>query len=299
MIVQRLKNFAARPLNQKILTTLFFMRQGLAKLPYLLIPLRLPIPPSDMATLWWSYVIPGYRTECGFFEYWGQDVGDLCFLRRILRPGMVFFDVGAYHGLFTLVAAKVLGKRGRVIAFEPSPRELRRLRFHLRLNRLSGVEVVPSAVGSHNGARRFFVVRSEDTSMNSLQPPPIESTVEETTVGTVSLDQYCRENGIDAVDLIKIDVEGGELEVFLGAQRILTLHRPFIICEVLDRVTLPWGYPARQIVDWLENCGYHWFDFDLDGYLRPHAKRTDYSQVKNYLAVPAEKLSVVGKWLRS
>ena len=82
MIVQRLKNFAARPLNQKILTTLFFMRQGLAKLPYLLIPLRLPIPPSDMATLWWSYVIPGYRTECGFFEYWGQDVGDLCFLRR-------------------------------------------------------------------------------------------------------------------------------------------------------------------------------------------------------------------------
>ncbi|PYU14115.1 MAG: hypothetical protein DMG29_10430, partial [Acidobacteria bacterium] len=69
MIVQRLKNFVARPLDQKILTTLFFMRQGLAKLPYLPIPLRLPIPPSDMATLWWSYVIPGYRTECGFFEY--------------------------------------------------------------------------------------------------------------------------------------------------------------------------------------------------------------------------------------
>jgi hypothetical protein len=94
---------------------------------------------------------------------------------------------------------------------------------------------------------------------------------------------------IDNVDLIKIDVEGGEAETFRGADRLLGHLRPSIICEVLDRVTRPWGYPAREIISQLRTYDYEWFDILPDGSLAPHPPRMEYPEVRNYLAVPREK----------
>ena len=92
--------------------------------------------PSDEIQFWWSYVVPYFDATRGFFDYWGHDLGDLRFLWRNLKPGIVFLDIGAHHGIYSIVAAKKLGTNGTVVAFEPSSREYRRLRLHLRLNRL-------------------------------------------------------------------------------------------------------------------------------------------------------------------
>ena len=296
-ILQRIKRFAGRPPGQKAHTLRFLLRQSLAKLPFVPVPIRLEIAPEDVETFWWSYVVPPFHAERGFLDYWGEDVGDLRFLWRILRANMVFFDVGAYHGFYTLVAARKLRGRGLIVAFEPSPREHRRLRLHLRLNGLSSVRCEPLAAAAASARRRFFVVSSADTTMNSLRHPAVEGAIEETLVETVSLDHYCRQNGLQRVDVLKVDAEGGELEVFAGATGLLESCRPLILCEVLDKVTQPWGYRAREIVDMLRRFDYEWFDLLPTGDLQPHVRREDYPEVRNYLAVPMEKRAEIEQWI--
>lgn len=73
-----------------------------------------------------------------------------------------------------------------------------------------------------------------------------------------------------SVDFMKLDVEGGELSVLQGAQRLLeSAPRPVILTEVQDIRTQPWGYRAREIISFLSDKGYRWFSISADGSLAP------------------------------
>jgi FkbM family methyltransferase len=128
------------------------------------------------------------------------------------------FDVGANLGAYTMLFAQWAGATGRVFAFEPSPASLQGLRRHLRLNSIDEiVDVVPKAVCDRAGSATFFVDRSGGTSglhtSTGAQSAPI-------TVETTSLDRFCLEHHVKPA-VIKIDVEGAELEVLRGARSIL------------------------------------------------------------------------------
>jgi FkbM family methyltransferase len=86
------------------------------------------------------------------------EVTEVRLLQKFLHPGMTVMDVGAHHGWYTLLASKHVGKRGKVIAFEPSPRECRRLEKHLRFNRCSNVHLERCAAGSEPGEADLFLV---------------------------------------------------------------------------------------------------------------------------------------------
>jgi len=73
---------------------------------------------------------------------------EIHFVENFLKEGMTVLDIGAHHGFYTILASKKVGPSGRVIAFEPSPRERRRLLLHLKLNQCSNVKVEPSYVHS-------------------------------------------------------------------------------------------------------------------------------------------------------
>lgn len=238
---------------------------------------------------WWSYVVPYFDPGRGFFEYWGHDMSDLRFLWRNLKPGMVFLDIGAHHGIYSIVAAKRLGTSGRVVAFEPSSREFRRLRLHLQLNRMGLVHAEPVAIGAATATRKFFQVVGGDSTRGGLRPPAIPDELTETSVETVRLDDYISRSALDHVDIVKLDVEGGELEVLQGASNVLTKFRPVFICEVLDAATRAWGYEAREIVLKFQSYGFEWYEFRSDGSIVPHNIRNDYPDVRNYLAVPRER----------
>jgi FkbM family methyltransferase len=287
--IRRLQGFLRKPAEERRTTARFFAAKWLSRLPYAPHRVRLKLAPGEEMHFWWSYFPMSFKPERGLFEYWDDDGGDLRFLWKNLRPGMTFLDVGAYHGLYSLIAAKKLGRGGKVIAFEPSPRERQRMQTHLRQNRIRSVAIEPYALSTGEGVASLNVVIDGFTTMNSLRPPQIDHPTKQVTVDTTSLDAYLDRKKIDRVDLMKIDTEGGEVDAFRGAHRLLSQLRPTIISEVLDLVTRAWGYTASDIMKLVRSYDYEWFDILPDGNTRPHEPKQEYMGAKNYLAVPREK----------
>lgn len=279
-----------RSWSDRLLTARFLLRQSLAKLSYAPVPVHLKVDENEVIDFWWSYIVPYFEPARGFFDYWGHDSSELRFLWHTLQPGMVFFDIGAYHGIYSLVASRRLEDSGHVIAFEPSPREFSRLRLHLRWNGVRRARAECCAVGARAEERTFFQVSSGDTTRNSLRPPATTDSLKEVRVKTISLDQYIAGFPLDRVDIVKLDVEGGEMEVLGGASSLLTRLRPIFICEVLDAATQPWGYEAREIIAALSRHDFAWLEFRPGGGLSPHQIQDHYPEVKNFVAVPREKL---------
>ncbi|HTV60782.1 MAG TPA: FkbM family methyltransferase [Verrucomicrobiae bacterium] len=281
--------------SDRLLTARFLLRQSLAKLSYAPVPVHVKVDEDEVIDFWWSYIVPYFEPARGFFDYWGHDSSELRFLWRTLRPGMVFFDIGAYHGIYSLVASRRLQGSGQVVAFEPSSREFARLRLHLRWNGARRARAECCAVGARAEERAFFQVNSGDTTRNSLRRPATTDSLDEVRVKTVSLDQYIEGFPLDRLDVVKLDVEGGEMEVLGGATSLLARLRPIFICEVLDAATKPWGYEAREIVETLSRHDFAWLEFRPGGGLLPHKIQDEYPEVRNFLAVPREKLPAISE----
>jgi FkbM family methyltransferase len=292
MAALRLENFLHKTWDERLMTARYLTRQSLAKIPYVPVPVRMKVSEDEEIQFWWSYVVPYFDARRGFFDYWGHDLGDLRFLWKTLRPGMVFLDVGAHHGIYSIVAAKKLGHRGTVVAFEPSSTEYRRLCLHVRQNFLTSIRTESLALGSATSTRPFFRITSGDTTRGGLKPPHSSDQVAVTTVDTARLDDYVLRLPLERVDLVKLDVEGGEREVLEGASLVLTKFRPTFICEVLDATTQAWGYQAREIMLMLRRFDFDWFDICSDGSLIAHEIRDHYPDIRNYVAVPKEKCAM-------
>jgi FkbM family methyltransferase len=293
MLLERITRFVSKPVAEKRTTLRFLTHKAIAKVPFLPVRARVAMSPADTIHYWWSYVPMSFHAERSLLDYWGDDLEEVRFVWEFLKPGMVFFDIGAHHGFYSLLAAKRVSQRGRIVAFEPSVRERKRFELHMKWNGVEGVCLEPYAVSSATEPLRFYSVDSDFTMMNSLKRPRVEEAVHENIVEAVSLDDYVSKNDIPRIDLIKIDVEGGELEAFRGAERVLQAIRPVIVCEVLDWVTEAWGYAARNKIAFLKERGYDWFDFNADGRLSEHQERDGYPEPRNYLAIPREKVALV------
>jgi FkbM family methyltransferase len=216
------------------------------------------------------------------------------FVDRFLRPGMTVIDVGAHHGYYTLLASKRVGKRGRVISFEPSPREQRALSLNLRLNRCKNVIVEGLALSDENGESDLYVLEDRASGCNSLKPPDVSAHMSHQRVKVARLDQCLANLGVDQVDFIKLDVEGGELAALQGAGELLTRRpRPVILAEVQDVRTQPWGYRARDILAYLSDRGYRWFGLQKNGDLERLDLSPSYFE-GNFVAWPEEALEGCG-----
>jgi FkbM family methyltransferase len=223
------------------------------------LPLRLPFG------AWW---VPRRDNLDGPLLAGSFETAELAFVERFLQPGMIVLDLGAHHGLYTLLASKRVGREGKVMSFEPSPRERRTLRLHLTLNRCQNVIIQESALGNADTQTDLYVVEGWETGCNSLKPPAVAGKTSLISVRVVRLDDVLRNSNITHVDFIKLDVEGAELGVLQGAARLLELRpRPVILAEVQDIRTQPWGYPARDIIRHLSDKGFRWFRLSGDGSL--------------------------------
>jgi FkbM family methyltransferase len=145
---------------------------------------------------------------------------------RFIRAGMVCYDVGANVGFYTLFFSHLVGAGGKVLAFEPFPRNVALLRRHIELNRCANVTVFDAAIGDREGTTLFEEAPS--ASMGRV------SDHGRLAVECRRLDRIVSE-GFSPPDLIKIDVEGAESTVLAGAVEILQKYAPIIFLATHGR----------------------------------------------------------------
>ena len=168
-----------------------------------------------------------------------------------LRPGDIACDIGANKGSFIYWLSRWVGD-GRVVAFEPQPDLARDLAENCRAIGLDNVKVEAKAAYSHSGNQDLFMPGGHQPGA-SLHRPALEGDSFTTlSVPVVALDDYFGAN--DKIGLLKIDVEGAELEVFKGAERILRRHAPLLVFECENRHLAPGR--VRDVFSWLEAIGY-------------------------------------------
>jgi FkbM family methyltransferase len=147
-----------------------------------------------------------------------------------LRPGDVFYDLGANIGFYTLLAARAVGARGKVFSFEPDFENARRLERNVARNGFANVSIIEAGVWSSSGERNFSAANagSPDRGVGSFvyATGGAESV---TAIPCVSIDDFALSAPPPAG--IKCDVEGAEVEVLRGARASLARHRPWLLCE--------------------------------------------------------------------
>jgi FkbM family methyltransferase len=209
-------------------------------------------------------------------------------LKRLLRPGNVFVDVGANAGLFTLVASCWVGQAGRVFSFEPSEREYRRLLSHLELNRLANVTATANAVGDRRGRVHLRVASFPNAGLNTLGDSyvyPGVATDRIEAVEMITLDEFVAANELTRVDVIKLDIEGSELAALKGAAALLRRFRPAVFVEITGGSK---SQERSEIGDWLASAGYRINRIDDAGAWTP-LTAIDRPLDENVLALPLER----------
>jgi FkbM family methyltransferase len=151
-------------------------------------------------------------------------------LTQRLRSGMVFYDLGANIGHFALLAARLVGKEGRVISFEPDPVVAARLRRNVERNQFANVTVVEAGVWSSSGSVDFVTADSNSPDRGVGRFVAGENAVSGRPIPCVALDDFAQ--NAPPPNAIKCDVERAEVEAFRGAERLLRTHHPWIVCEL-------------------------------------------------------------------
>lgn len=151
-------------------------------------------------------------------------------LAALLRPGFTCYDIGANVGFFSLIAARMVGTTGHVVAFEPVPGIAERARHNVRLNRLANVTVLPYAIGERSGTSTLTLTRHPGGA--TLVRPTSDGVDRAISVGVVSVDEVVDGRLAPPPDLVKIDVEGAEFGVLAGMRQTMASRHPAILCEL-------------------------------------------------------------------
>ena len=175
-------------------------------------------------------------------------------LESLLRPGDEFLDLGANIGYFTLMASRLVGDTGRVVAVEPSIRALRKLTHHIWLNKCTNVMLISCAAGSEWSSGRIGWATESNIGGSAVVATAADAYTRTEPIWVAPIDDVLR--GIELTPtVIKIDLEGYELAALQGAERLLK-QRPWIVCEVTERLLAKFGASVFQLVQFLSEHGY-------------------------------------------
>lgn len=183
------------------------------------------------------------------------------FVDRV-HSDMTVIDIGAHIGLYSLGAAKRIGDAGMVYAFEPSPVSAAYLTEHIALNgQIGRIELHQVAVTDWNGQVPFYArgyaeqASLERANLEELAPDSENARLREMVVQTVSLDTFCSERGL-VPGVIKIDAEGSEEQILVGARELLTSLRPEILLEIHPVQMANCGSTLESLSIYLHSVGY-------------------------------------------
>lgn len=179
-------------------------------------------------------------------------------LSLVLRPGDQVLDIGAHIGYFSTHMARLVGPTGQVCSFEPDKRAADLLRRSLAANRMSWVKVFPLALSSEKGHIDFHL--SPQLGWSTAVGGSHLTGLQTVKVPTDSLDRLVASDAISGkIALMKIDVEGFEMEVLRGANGVLKSLRPVIIMEVNNQMLNKQNTSGRDLANHMQAIGYSVF----------------------------------------
>jgi FkbM family methyltransferase len=220
----------------------------------------------------------------GFYEF-----RERAFLVSFLRPTDVFYDIGANVGLYSVIAATIIGPRGSVYSFEPNELSLRFLKRNME--RISGCssEVFGLALSDSNGELELSVPsEGYDAwatlgSISTLNTPVVKQ-----RVATVTLDDLRARAGFVPPTVVKIDVEGWEVRVLRGAEGVLRgPNPPLLMVELCDRASEGAGSSTAELLAAIEDLGMELYELAEDSTgVVPLSRRDSYPYLNVFAATP-------------
>jgi len=170
-----------------------------------------------------------------------------------LKPGMRIVDLGANIGYYTLLEARAVGPQGRIYAVEPDPATFEILQRNIEVNGYQDrVQPFQMAIADRSGEARLY--QSQKSNLNSLLPNPEDDETFK-VIQTTTLDQFVKD--FEPIDFIRMDVEGFEHEILLGADRTFSSEHPIqLFMEVHDEIFDERGLPLEAFFEQLANYGF-------------------------------------------
>lgn len=255
--------------------------------------LRMPVLYTDQYGL--NYLLyPGQNAEVYFHHRGNYETGEIQVLKDLVEPGMTVLDIGANIGLYTLLFAKWTGTRGQVHAFEAESRNYHKLLTNIALNPFRNIRANHWAAYSESTTLNLNVFPESVNAWHSLGKPAMRDPWNPgrwmeperlEIVTAVRLDDYCQNTGLERVGLLKIDVEGAELDVLKGCSHLLESGRIDHIMFELSKAQLEgMGYSPGQLFDFLGGYGYRSHYVQPDGMLSAKVQVME-APYGNYIAV--------------
>lgn len=205
--------------------------------------------------------------QAHLYLYGSYELPTVKFIRSVLRSGDTAFDIGAQIGYLTLAMATTKLNGIEVHSFEPETHNLERLRANIKLNPGVSVTVVEKAASDVNGMLRLYLSHDHNSGTHSTVAGGVNVSESFIEIPSISIDEYVKSNNISSIRLIKIDVEGGELEVIRGAEWTLTTLRPVIVMEMSDALQAARGFTTTEFKQLLAGMGYRSYVLSNSGKL--------------------------------
>lgn len=234
----------------------------------------------------------------------GFEEKEQLFITKFLKLGDTFFDIGANIGLHSLVAAEILKKDGHVYSFEPSRKTFERLQQSILINNFSET-ITGCNVGVSNKREKLILNESANghDAWNSFAQMKHVSLPNKIEVETYRLDDFIKDKNItiNDISLIKIDVEGWELMVLVGLDKLLddADFNPCFMIEFTEENIFSAGYSSKELYNYLLDRGYAWFEYDGLSNTVSCSPLKAYYPYENLIAIKSNNLENLKKRLSS
>ncbi|MCX7593322.1 MAG: FkbM family methyltransferase [Fischerella sp.] len=227
-----------------------------------------------------------------FFNY---ELSEQLLASKLVRSGMLVFDIGANIGDYSILFSKLVGCSGKVYSFEPASSTFKILQERLIKFQCNNVHVFKKAVFSKQTQIEFNEFPEQFSVWNSIGRPQMLDPhgsgqyipiVKTEVVETVTLDSFCKSHNISKIDYLKIDVEGAEIDVIQGGIELLKNKAiGFIQFEISQKMLEGLNWSAQPVFDILNENGYECHRINSDGNIGEKVTNS-HSFYENYVAFP-------------
>lgn len=242
------------------------------------------------------YLRNGYAIFKKIYFSFAEERSEQLLAQRLVRSGMIAFDIGANIGDYAILLSNLVGSQGKVYAFEPASSTFSKLQERIAACEHSNIWGFQNAIFSENGTIEFNEFPDDFSVWNSIGEPkmlnpqnPSEYVpiVKKESVETTTLDSFCQQHDINSIDYLKIDVEGAESDVLQGAVGLLEKKAiRYIQFEISQKMLEGLNRKAKDTFDLLIKNGYECCRIKSNGEIGEIVSDSN-SFYENYIAFPA------------